>query len=958
VSSRQPDPSPQSTRSRADDFRLDLPGIEPQGLLQTILDSLPYQVYAKDAQGCFILANQGTAEALGTTVPALLGRTDFDFMDEIHAAKHRADDMEVMTTGRGSMDEPYYFTDETGAERWYAATKMPLLNDEGEAVGVVGINIEITDQRNAESALRAARERIEAFLRSADDLVYFRTPAGQVTMLNDAHERITGYFRSDFEADDGLWRRIVQPVESMGDTGPGYPVRAATGLVEVQYRLRTRQGDWRWIHSKMVPAKDETGKLMGHNCVDRDITAIKRSEEQLRLRGAQDRIRAETLRMRKREEVRGVLATLRAALAETGVRCDECSVTVINEDLGSLIVVTSDSVARRSLDDVEGLPASPIWKAWTTGRPVYRADLLADDPWSERPDLRDWAPEGRRSVLDLPFGRGVLGLNSHRPHAFSDDDMARIREFEPVLNEICTRLEDLWRAEESEDRYGAIFDAASDAILIVEGDRIADCNVGTLVHFGGSKADLVGRPVADLVCEPTREQIGGVLARARDGDRQSFECECRRVGGSTFEAEIGVDPVHFSHGIGLIMVVRDVSERKRTEAERKRIETQMQHAQKLESLGVLAGGIAHDFNNLLVGVLGNAALAQMHVDEKSPAHQAMEQIETAALRASDLAKQMLAYSGRGKFVVDTVDLSELVAEMVHLLRASISKKADLILDLADDLPGIEGDATQIRQVVMNLITNAADALGEEEGRIEVTTGWRDVLEGPSDEGMEGQGPEPGRYAHLQVRDTGCGMDADTRERIFEPFYTTKFAGRGLGLSAVLGIVRGHHGALLVESEPGAGTCFTVLFPVGEAEANGAPEPAKVEDATEWRGGGAVLVADDEETVRRVARMALEHAGFQVFEAADGAEAVQVYTERGPEIAAVLLDMTMPRLSGPEALSQILTIDPEARIILSSGYSEMDAREAEGGSRAAGFVQKPYRPSELLAGIRAALGAPE
>jgi len=364
---------------------------------------------------------------------------------------------------------------------------------------------------------------------------------------------------------------------------------------------------------------------------------------------------------------------------------------------------------------------------------------------------------------------------------------------------------------------------------------------------------------------------------------------------------------------------------------------------------VLAGGIAHDFNNLLMGVLGNASLALMKMNRESPGREHITKVETAARRAAELTNQMLAYSGKGKFVIEPLVLSRVVEEMAHLLEAVISKKAMLRYEFADDLPAVEADAAQIRQVVMNLILNASDAIGDRSGVITVTTGVlradRDYLE---DTYIDSELPE-GYYVFAEISDTGRGMDVETQRTIFDPFFTTKFAGRGLGLAAVLGIVRGHRGAIKVYSEPGRGSTFKILLPAAE-------EPKEVRvvkpvDASDWRGAGTVMVVDDEEVIRETARMILEALGFRVLLATDGRDAVERFRERGDEVDVVLLDMTMPHMSGEEAFTELRRIRPDISVILSSGYNEQDATNRFAGKGLSGFIQKPYSAQELANTLR-------
>lgn len=402
--------------------------------------------------------------------------------------------------------------------------------------------------------------------------------------------------------------------------------------------------------------------------------------------------------------------------------------------------------------------------------------------------------------------------------------------------------------------------------------------------------------------------------------------------------------------VGAVVICHDITADLAAEEERLRMDRRIRETQKLESLGLLAGGIAHDFNNLLVAILGNASLALSDLPSDSPARESVEQIELASRRAADLARQLLAYSGRGRFDVHVLDLNMLIGEVAQLLRASIPKGVQLRLDLAPELPAIEADGTQLRQVVMNLVVNAGEAIGGGDGRVVVRTFAleldRDYL---SRTVLDDELP-PGTYIALEVDDSGAGMDEATRARIFDPFFSTKFTGRGLGLAAVLGIVRGHRGAIQVYSEPGGGTSFRILIPATERPAPSGPP----RERPPWTALGTVLVVDDEPGVREVAGAMLRRAGLFVLLAADGAEAVEQYRSHAASIDAVLLDLTMPRMGGAEAFEAIRAIRPDARVILTSGYSEEEAGSRFVGRGLAGFLQKPFTGDELAAAVSAAL----
>lgn len=405
----------------------------------------------------------------------------------------------------------------------------------------------------------------------------------------------------------------------------------------------------------------------------------------------------------------------------------------------------------------------------------------------------------------------------------------------------------------------------------------------------------------------------------------------------------------------LLGVTIDITEQKRAQEERQLMETQMQQSQKLESLGVLAGGIAHDFNNLLMAVLGNADLALSSLPPGSPVCKTIEEIVKGARHAAELCKQMLAYSGKSQFVIEPQELSMIVREMTHMLEISVSKKAVLRYNFADNLPAVDADATQLRQVVTNLILNASEALGDKSGVIAISTGARECDQAYLRDCFLGEKLPPGLYVYLEVTDTGCGMDRETISRVFEPFFSTKFTGRGLGLTAVFGIVRGHRGALRVESEPVHGTTFRVLFPASEM---GAVRKDHEPEETEWQGSGTILVVDDEETVRTLSRKMVERSGFTTLTACDGREAVDVFRQNADKIVCVLLDLTMPHMNGAQAFHELRKIRSDVRVILSSGFDEQEVARRFAGAGMAGFIEKPYTRAALISVLRRTLLSPD
>jgi PAS domain S-box-containing protein len=386
--------------------------------------------------------------------------------------------------------------------------------------------------------------------------------------------------------------------------------------------------------------------------------------------------------------------------------------------------------------------------------------------------------------------------------------------------------------------------------------------------------------------------------------------------------------------------------------ERKRAEESLRQSQKLESIGLLAGGIAHDFNNLLVGVIGNASLAEDMLPPASPMAGILKGIVKSGEQAAHLTRQMLAYAGKGQFVLEAVDLTALVRETTVLIQTSISKKIALHFELASEIPAVEADPSQMQQVFMNLALNAAEAIGDEPGVVSVATGEEVVTASHARDELEGWPIEPGPHVFLEVRDTGCGMDAEGRTRIYDPFFTTKFQGRGLGLAAVAGIVRSHKGAIRLVTARGAGSAFRVLFPAARATAAASPRQHRRKE--DLAGQGTVLVVDDEEAVRDLGRRSLARQGHEVLVAADGPAAIEIMRSYGSRIQLVVLDSGLPGMSGAETLAHLRELEPSLDVIVSSGYAQEEALHPFEGAPISGFIQKPYLAQDLARAVKSVL----
>jgi PAS domain S-box-containing protein len=479
---------------------------------------------------------------------------------------------------------------------------------------------------------------------------------------------------------------------------------------------------------------------------------------------------------------------------------------------------------------------------------------------------------------------------------------------------------------------------------------------------GYGRDEVANLHIEDILVEEHRELAAQMVKRklAHD-DPTRYELAFLAKDGHVVPVEVSTRVIYEDgRPVGIQGIARDISERKRNEEERLRFEAQLQHAQKLEGLGVLAGGIAHDFNNLLVGMLGYASLAMLKLPQDSPARAYVEQIEITAKRAAELTNQMLAYSGRGAFTIRPIQLNKLAEELGRLLGASIGKKITLEYSYSPGLPIIQGDPAQLQQVIMNLITNASDAIGDEAGVIRVSTTAVRADRAYLSETYLDEDLAEGVYVCLEVSDTGGGMDRETQAKIFDPFFSTKFAGRGLGLAAVLGIVRGHRGAIKVYSEKGHGATFKILFPAAaftEETITTAESIIRADRELEaWSASGAILIADDEENARNVAQAALEMHGLKTLAAKDGREALELFQQHRSDIRAVLLDLMMPVMDGEEAFRHITALSPETPIIMSSGYTEQDVVERFTENKPTAFIQKPYTVKELVRKVRRVIEA--
>ena len=672
----------------------------------------------------------------------------------------------------------------------------------------------------------------------------------------------------------------------------------------LEYRYRSAKGEWAWAESTGQAFLNSAGEW---RCIfiSRDTTERKTME-----------------------------ASLAASEADYRALIEHAVDAVLLGDTGGNIIRANQRAFELTgypVQELLGRNISCLFSKEELAQVPLRYDLLDSGV-----DLRSERMLTRRDGSLVPIEMNTRKLPDGRYQAF--------------IRDITERREAHAALRESEDRFRGLYENTTDSIfwIAVQEDgafRYEGANPAHRILTGLGGEQLVGRSPRECF-DP--DQAARVIENYRrcltEGHPITYE-ELSGPGADARELETLLVPIRNSEGriYRLVGTSRDVTEANATQEA-------MRRAQKLESLGVLAGGIAHDFNNLLTAILGNLNLAQRKCPPESGARPYLDAVEKTVFKASDLTRQMLAYSGRGQFVVRSHDLNDLVREMANLLEVSISKRISLSLQLSPEPVVIESDGAQVQQVILNLVTNAADAIGDNNGEIVICTRMRQLADPLNEATFTSKNVRPGRYVALQVKDTGCGIHPEMMDRIFDPFFTTKSAGRGLGLSAMLGILRGHEAGYWIRSEQGAGTSFEVLFPASDSSLD-TVEKGRVGRLQDIH--GTVLLVDDEPEILEALLDALETLGLRVLTARDGLEAIEVFRQNASRIDLVLMDLSMPRMDGREAIQELRKLRPELRVILSSGFPAQSAQEllADG---TVGFLQKPYRLEDLQAAISSRL----
>ncbi len=792
---------------------------------------------------------------------------------------------------------------------------------------------EIVERKRAEQALKESEAQFRTFADAIPTLCWMANGDGWIFWYNSRWYEYTGTTPDQMEG--WGWQSVHDP-EALPGVMDKWQASIATGNpFDMVFPLRGADDVFRPFLTRVIPVRDEDGNIIRWFGTNTDITEQKRSEKEL-----EGLVSART-------------AELDSKNLEIRRQSEQLSVTL--KSIGDAVIATDKEGRVTFLNPVAEL-ATGWQSAEAEGQPLEKVFHIINEQTRK--------PVQNPVVRVLQEGH-VVGLANHTALIRKDgseipieDSAAPIRDGGGNIIGVVLVFHDVTEKHladealrDSEERFRLMVSGVQDyAILMLSpAGEVVSWNEGAERIKGYTGPEIIGRNFSCFY--PREDVIDGKPARqleyaASKGSYEEEEGLRVRKDGSAFWANAVITAMYDEDGRlrGFSKVIRDISERKLLEDEALR-------TQKLESLRVLAGGIAHDLNNMMVAVEGNAGLAIRALGNDSLVKEYLTGIEDAAEKVAGFSKQILSFTGKKDENKEPVRLNDVVKETGRLLIASVSKKAELGYTLSDGLPVIMANPQNMQQVVMNLIINASDALGEGKGAISVSTGVlnadRQYLDTLHPVGL----PEGG-YVYVEVSDTGCGMSQDTRKRIFDPFFTTKFMGRGLGLSAVFGIAIGHGGGVGLETEEACGATFRVLLPVPATPVEAAANKAWTEDIRV--GKGTILVVDDEEDSRMMAKKVLETVGYTVLTAADGAEGIEIFKKNRDSVSAVIMDLIMPHVRGDEAAKEIRNIRDDINILLLSGYHEIDMKDLMEGLGRTVVLEKPYKINKLLEKVQGML----
>ena len=815
--------------------------------------------------------------------------------------------------------------------------KKPTIKDLVQKVKV--LENKLVRCKEDEKTSREMEKRFKGFLDNLGDLVYEADCAGNVTYANKMWEVITGVALKDIIGKPFL----TLFTEESQDVAIDVYQRTLHGE-SPEYNLTFTNG--KICHFKNEPLKDKKGEIKGIFGVARALTEHKRTEDALKSTydELEKRVEARTTELAKaNDQLKGEIQERKKA--EEALRETKERYRILFDNAADLIVVIDTTGnfldLNKKIQEEGGYHRHEM-----IGKNVFTSGILTKSSISRALFYLKQLLEGKElPIFEVEGVRKDGGIIPYELRAVPIKKDGNIAAIQAILRNITDRKQAEEALRESEEKYRSLVELANDGIAIVQENLLKYVNPHLAQMAGYTVDEVIDTPFLDYIHPDELSQVIDYHKRRMAGEKvpTTYTAGLRHKSGRKIDVEFNAEIITYQEKPAAFSIVRDMTERKRVEEEKKELEIQLYQAQKAEAIGTLAGGIAHDFNNLLMAIQGNTSLMLYHIDSSHPNYESLKNIEQQVKSGAKLTAQLLGYARKGKYKVKPIGLNQVVSEIGDTFGRA-RKDITIHRDLSEDLFAVEADQGQMEQVLLNLFVNAADSM---------PVGGDLILKtrNATHKDMNGKlyKPKPGNYVQLTVTDTGTGMDKKTQERIFDPFFTTKEMGRGtgLGLASVYGIVKGHDGYIDVESKKGLGTTFSIYLPASRRKVHESLEPS----TQPVNGAGTILLVDDEEMVLEVGVKMLEKLGYTVLEAKGGREAVEVYNKNKDEVDMIILDMIMPEMGGGEAYDRIKEINSKVKVLLSSGYS-IDGQASEILRRGCdGFIQKPFSVKELSGRIR-------
>lgn len=933
-------------------------------LLRLIIDAAKDAIFIKDTSLRYVRINKAMEELFGKTSEEILWHKAIEIFPQETSEEIENVEKKVL---KGEVIEEYTERPIKGEIRYFHTVKVPLKDATGMVFGLCGIARDISVRKKMEDALRKSEE-IQSLLTSnmidivslidAYDNVLYITPSIKQDLGWNVEDIINQKAISFLHPDDK--EKVVKIQHNAVDN--------FLSDFRIEYRFKHKNGYYLWFESVcriLYENKAYAGLILG----SRNIDQRKKAEESLKRREKiLEGIAEASQKLLSSSDLDGALKETLQMLCEGSGVDRVCIIEKVknrksNEQRLNLVYewakpdIDTSVYLKESKNTVYDTFCSRWMLNFEEGRTVK--GKIRDFPNAERSFLSMY---GIKSLLAAPIlvGGNLWGFIAFESFAeerfWSRGEEAAVQTAAGSIAAAISRKKAEDDLKKGEERFRITIENAPFAILIFDFDGIVlYANKRVMNLFGCEANDIIGKKMASRIWSDTVEYekwMNEIKKKEQLKDIEAVFSDLKKTRKIIcITSGIVID---YMERKAVLAAYHDLSDRKRAEEDRLNLERQIQHTQRQDSLGVLAGGIAHDFNNLLGVILGYADLAQLKISEDDPVNDDLKEIINASTRASDLCRQMLTYSGKGKIHVCEFDLLKLISETSNLLKALVSKKAILEVSLPENLPLIEADPSQIDQILINMVVNASEALENNVGTIRISLYKQRLERTYLDSIYLGKGLPEGEYVCLRVSDTGKGMDKETIDRVFEPFYSTKSKSRGLGLSVVIGIVKSHKGAMDIRSVSKEGTSFSVFFPaIKQKKKKAVKDIAK--RPKKWKGSGLALVADDENSVLEMCKEMLEYLGFEVLVAYDGRSAVEIYKKNCDKIRIIILDLIMPNMDGEEAFEEIHKINPDAKIIISSGYGELQVSQRFADRKMDAFIQKPYQVEKLRDILSSVLG---